>query len=122
MTRSVRRPVGNNADIIVGMKQPMGGRLDIDGNSKLRFQDLIIGSRETISVVTAAEMVGTDHRLGALYSNNPNSFRPDCRLISVLTRQSLGPLDVGFDLIVGEWGVMARSKFAAAAVPRFRTP
>jgi T5SS/PEP-CTERM-associated repeat protein len=93
-----------NADIIVGIDQPFGGRLDIDGNSKLRFQDLILGSRNDATDFTGNGRVLITG-LQALYSNNPNSRPPGLPANFGVDASVARALDVGFDLIVGEWGV-----------------
>ncbi|MCI0334691.1 MAG: PEP-CTERM sorting domain-containing protein [Planctomycetes bacterium] len=97
-----------NEDIIVGEKFPMGGRLDIDGNSVLRYQDLIIGSRGEFNGQTR---VGTGTVLitgiGALYSsipydasNPPPGLPPGFGVAGSVARAT----DVGFDVYVGQWG------------------
>lgn len=93
-----------NADIIVGIDQPFGGRLDIDGNSKLRFQDLILGSRDEDTGFTGNGRVLITG-LQALYSNNPNSLPPGLPANFGVDPSVARDPEVGFDLVVGEWGV-----------------
>src|SRR5262245_40094405 len=39
----------DNVDIIVGQRLPQGGRLDIDSNSILRYQTMIIGDQGLVN-------------------------------------------------------------------------
>lgn len=93
-----------NQDIIVGQKLPQGGRLDIDGNSVLRYRDLIIGDRGEIN---GQMRTGTGTVLitgvGALYSNDPNSIPPGFEGIGSISANQRDP-EIGYDLYVGRYG------------------
>jgi T5SS/PEP-CTERM-associated repeat protein len=95
----------DNEDIIVGQKLKMGGRLEIDANSALRYQDLIIGD---MGEVNGIDQVGNGVVLitgeGSLYSNDPNSIPPGLPADFAVIPADMRALDVGFDLIVGRWG------------------
>jgi hypothetical protein len=88
-------------DIIVGQKA--FGRLDIDGNSQLRYQDLIIGD---IGMVGNQMRAGTGTVLitgiDALYNNDPNILHPGLPM----NFASVNPRDAeeGFDIYVGRAG------------------
>jgi hypothetical protein len=97
-----------NADIIVGISLPQGGRLEIDGNSKLRFQDLILGGQGDVGGVTLngnGRVLITGEQ--ALYSNNPNSIPPGFPSNFASDPSVARDPNVGFDLIVGQFGVGA---------------
>lgn len=93
-----------NQEIIVGRYLLMGGRMDIDGNTNLRYTDLIIGDRNPSN----PSQVGTGTVLitgvGALYSNDPTSLPPNLPPDYAATGAAARPADVGYDLIVGRYG------------------
>jgi hypothetical protein len=93
-----------NQEIIVGRSLMMGGRMDIDGNTKLRWTNLILGDRDPNNV----ERVGNGFVLitgpGSLFQNNPTSLDPGLPVDYAPTPAADRPDDVGFDLWVGRWG------------------
>jgi hypothetical protein len=95
-----------NEQIIVGVNLSMGGRLDIDSNSKLRYTDLIIGSRDEDDP-DGPKGIGRVLITGlqSLYSNNPASIPPGFPSNFGSASQYARPTDVGFDLIIGQYGI-----------------
>lgn len=94
-----------NEDIIVGQKLSMGGRLEIDGLSQLRYQNLIIGDQGTVNgQMRKGKGVVLITGLGALYSNDPNSLPPWLPPNFAVAPSVARPIDAGFDLLVGNWG------------------
>jgi T5SS/PEP-CTERM-associated repeat protein len=90
-----------NAGIIVGQKA--FGRLDIDGNSQLRYQTLVIGDQ---GMVAGQDRVGSGFVLitgiDALYNNDPNIL-PAGLPTGFGSVNARDPGD-GFDLYVGRYG------------------
>lgn len=93
------------AGIVVGQKLPMGGRLDIDGTTSVRYQTLVIGDRGDVGGV---ERRGTGSVLisgvGALFSNDPNSLPPGLPANFGVDSSVARSLDFGFDAYVGRYG------------------
>lgn len=95
-----------NKDIVVGVKLLQGGRLEIDGTTEVRYQNLIIGSQGLQNGLlrkgSGSVLIFGD---GALYSNDPTSIPPQYEGTGFASDPSVArDPDVGFDLIVGEWG------------------
>ena len=93
-----------NAGIVVG--QTSFGRLDIDGNSQLRYQTLIIGDTGQLGGQTRfgngrVSITGLD----ALFNNDPNVNYPGLPPDFSSTAATKRAVDVGFDLYVGAAGV-----------------
>lgn len=104
-----------NEDIVVGVKLQQGGRLDIDGNSVLRYQDLIIGDQ---GLVNGVNRTGNGFVLitgiGALYSNVIYNYATDPPPGFEDPPPGVPPFDVdasvkrpgeiGYDMYVGRYG------------------
>jgi hypothetical protein len=98
-----------DAGIVVGQKLPQGGRLDIDSNSILRYQTMIIGDEGTVNGVIRK---GTGRVLitgiEAMFSNMPtfpDALDPSLPDGFAVLPEDLREPDVGFDLFVGRAGV-----------------
>ena len=93
----------HDVDIIVGQKS--FGRLDIDGNSVLNFQDLIIGDQ---GLVGSQMRKGTGFVLitgiGAKYNNDPNILPPGVPINFGSTADFARLKTEGFDMYVGRNG------------------
>jgi T5SS/PEP-CTERM-associated repeat protein len=91
--------------IVVGVKLIQGGRMDINGATEVRYQDLIIGSRGLQNGVlrtgSGTVLITGD---GALYSNDPTSFPPQIEAELPFTSTTPRATDEGFDVYVGQWG------------------
>jgi T5SS/PEP-CTERM-associated repeat protein len=97
------------AGIVVGQKLPMGGRLDIDGNTNLRYQTLVIGDQGELANGQLRTGTGTVliTGIGALFSNDPTSLPPSLPnpLVSPAPPSMRRSLTFGFDLYVGRFGL-----------------
>lgn len=90
-----------DAGVVVGQKA--FGRLDIDGNSQLRYQTLVIGDR---GMIGGQERRGTGFMLitglDALFNNDPNVL--PAGLPAGFGSLNARSLEEGFDLYVGRYG------------------
>lgn len=90
-----------DAGVVVGQRS--FGRLDIDGNSQLRYQTLVIGDRGTVG---GQQRRGTGFMLitglDALYNNDPNLL--PAGLPTGFGSTNARSKEEGFDLYVGRYG------------------
>jgi T5SS/PEP-CTERM-associated repeat protein len=93
-----------DAGIVVGQKS--FGRLDIDGNSKLRYETLVIGDEGDLP--NGQTRKGTGFMLitgiDALYNNDPNILPAGLPPNFGSTPDTARADDIGFDLYVGRFG------------------